>query len=186
MKKALEEILKKNREAIINRWIDRVLSTYSIDGAIFFKQQKDRFANPLGYSVKDGLAKIFDMLCAPEKIEELPGELSKLVKLRAVQDFKPSEAVAFLYDLKLIVLEVCGHKKIADQPASWLELGAKIDDLALQIFDLYLVYRERVYQIKVNEYKSGNNIAAAGQCPSGAAMRRNKQEKIELSVIRDC
>lgn len=177
------EQLEQNLPAIEQRWIDAVLSTYASDGAKFFKREKDQFANPLGFNVRQGLVKTL-LLLVKNELNALPTEMEQLVKLRAVQTFSPSEAVAFVFSLKKIVIEVCGTQCIAQYASEWSVFDRRVDDLAMRIFDLYMKDRELIYQVKVNEYRSGNHIVAGTRCPS-AMMRKSKEEKIELKAIQD-
>lgn len=180
----LVEILTENKITIAEKWLDAVLSSYHEDSVGFFKKQKDRFANPLGYSAKVGLEKIVNQFCAGQAIE-VSSELSQFVKLRAVQTFTPSQAVSFVYELKKIVVAVCGADKIAGAVTEWLVFEGALDALAMKVFDLYMENRELLCQIKINEFKTGNHVLANGKCPS-AMLKENKEEKIELRVIQDC
>lgn len=178
-----KEELLQNLVSIESKWIDSVMSSYSTDGARFFKKEKDQFANPLGHNVSKGLAKTLRLL-VDGQLEELPTEMDQLVKLRAVQTFTPSEAVGFVFSLKKIVVEVCGLQSIAACAKDWSAFEGRIDDLALRVFDLYMQDRERLSQIRINEYRSGNHIMAGGRCPS-SVVRKNKEARKELTAIQD-
>ena len=178
-----KEQLEQNLLTIEKKWIDNVLSTYSVDGARFFGKEKDRFANPVGFNVRKGLEKVLRHLVNGQ-VDELPSELQQLVKLRAVQTFGPSEAVAFVFSLKKIVIEVCGLQCVADCAKEWNSFEGRVDELAMRIFDLFVEDRELLYQVKLNEYRSGNQIMARVRCPS-AMMRNSKEEKIELKAVSD-
>ena len=181
----LYELLAENKMVIAEKWLNAVLSVYHEDGAQFFKRQNDQFANPLGYSARTGLEKVIERL-ASGKPWELPSELIQFVKLRAVQDFSPSKAIAFVYDLKRIIVEVCGQDLVVANFSEWQGVEAELDKLALQVFELYVADRELIYKVKLQEFKSGNAVVAGGGCPSGAMMKKHNEEKIELKVIRDC
>ena len=182
----LDEILLENKIAISEKWVEAVLSTYSAEGVRFFKKEADRFANPLGYSAKIGLEAVYEAIRTGQDFEELPTELEQFVKLRAVQTFSASDSVSFVFSLKNVVVEVCG-KDLAQRASlkEWFDFEARIDRLALKIFDLYMENRELIYQIKVKEYMSGNHVLAGSRCPS-ATTRNNKEEKIELKVMQEC
>jgi hypothetical protein len=90
----------------------------------------------------------------------LPDEVSRfldsIVRIRAIQDFSPSEAVAFIFQLKKTVRQELGSEILAQQGASE-ELAAfesAIDDLALYAFDLYMKCREKIYELKANEARN--------------------------------
>jgi hypothetical protein len=178
-----KEELLQNFTSIESKWIDTVMSTYSKDGARFFKKEKDQFANPLGFNVEKGLSKTLRLL-VDDQMEELPTEMEQLVKIRAVQTFGPSEALAFVFSLKKIVIEVCGLKSIAECAKDWSSFEGRVDDFAMRIFDLYMKDRERLCEIKIKEYRTGNQGMAGARCPS-SMMRKNKEEKIELKAIQD-
>jgi len=168
----LREALAENKEIVTEKWLDIVLSAYHEDGAHFFKKQKDQFANPAGYNAKTGLEKAVAGLASGQPWE-LPPELLQFIKLRAVQSMSPSEAVAFIYDLKRIIVEVCGKDLFSANISEWLIIEAELDKLALQVFEHYVADRELIYKVKVQELKSGNAVVAEGGCPSGAMMKKH-------------
>lgn len=180
-----KEALAEKKATIAHKWIETVLATYSADGASFFMKQKDRFANPLGFAAKAGLSAVFDQLCGDKPATAMPPELSQFVKLRSVQNFAPSAAVGFVFQLKAIMVAELGEATVLAAGREWLEFEARIDALALKIFDLYMEDRELLCQVKVNEYKRGNDAKNRGVCPS-AMIGSQQEEKIVLKVIRDC
>lgn len=180
-----KETLAEKKSKIVQLWIEAVLASYPADGASFFMKQKDRFANPVGFAAKSGLTAVFDQLLGDQPGQLMPPELSQFIKLRSVQTFAPSAAVGFVYQLKTILIEQLGHATLLEAAGEWFALAAKIDALALKLFDLYMEDRELLCQVKVNEYKKKNDAVNRGCCPSGMA-GNNQEEKIELKVIRDC
>jgi hypothetical protein len=177
----LKELLQEKKGEIVDQWVDRVLSTYPGDTSRIFKKGKDRFANPVGFSVKNTLEELYGLLFDREEIDAIPAILEHLVQIRAVQSYTPSEAVAFAYVLKKIVKEEYRKAEI-DDFAGWLSFEATMDIVAHTVFDLYTICRERLYQVRIAELKSGNHIMADGGCPS-ALMRKNKARKDELNII---
>lgn len=180
-----KETLAQKKSAIIQKWIEIVLADYSADGASFFMKEKDRFANPLGFAAKSGLTAVFDQLIGEKPGQEIPSGLRQFVTLRSVQQFSPSAALSFVYQLKSILVAQMGQEVLLSACAEWFALEARIDALALKVFDLYMEDRERLYQVKANEFKKGNHIMAGARCPSNMT-GNNQEEKIELKVIRDC
>ncbi len=181
---SLRESILENKLVIAEKWLDAVLASYHADGAHFFKKQKDQFANPLGYSARNGLEKMVVLLAKGEE-SNLPAELIQFIKLRAVQTFKPSEAIGFIFVLKKIIAATCGQDIVSANFSEWQNIESNVDKLAMQVFDLYMADRELIYKIKVEEFKSGNAVVAAGGCPSGAVIRKHNEEKVELKVIRN-
>jgi len=180
-----KETLAEKKSTIVTKWIESVLASYAADGASFFMKQKDRFANPLGFAVKTGLAAVFEQLCGDRPAATMPPELAQFIKLRSVQTFAPSAAVGFVYQLKAIMISELGEATVLTAGQEWLAFDAKIDALALKLFDLYMEDRELLCQVTVNEYKRKNDVKSRGQCPS-SVLASNQEEKVELKVIRDC
>ena len=92
-----------------------------------------------------------------------------------MQDFTPSQAVAFLFLLKNIVRqELARVKNISDSAPNLDALDARIDKAALMGFDFYMNCRERLHQIRVKEVLSGRSALTDGtQCVS-AMLKRNQ------------
>jgi uncharacterized protein YjgD (DUF1641 family) len=109
----IESLLAPKKKAIIQKWIDQVLDTYGAPD--FFKKQKNRFANPIGSTISNGLQNIFIILVEERDLGEAVKPLEEIIKIRAVQDFAPSNAVSFVYLLKNIVREELAKEKNREQ-----------------------------------------------------------------------
>src|SRR3989339_1902397 len=140
----LQELLIENKTVVLDKWINSVLATYPLDSTNFLTRQKDRFANPIGSSVSKGLSDLINAFCSEaDGLAELSSDVEHLIKIRAVQDFSPSAAIGFVYDLKVIVFELCQKEKQYNLLVEeWLDFSAKVDRLALKVFDLYMASRE--------------------------------------------
>ena len=79
-------------------------------------------------------------------------ELNDIVKVRAVQDITAGEAVSFPFLLKKILREEC-PAEVSHYPDEYANLEARIDEMALLAFDLYMQSREKLFEIKYNEAK---------------------------------
>ena len=100
-----ESLLAQRRAALTKRWIDAVLKTYSADAAGFMRRQKDAFANPAGHLVRECVPVLIDALEHGVERDKVGPPLEALLKLRALQDFAPSQAVAFLFTAKTMLRE---------------------------------------------------------------------------------
>lgn len=177
----LQELLIENKGEILDGWVDQVLATYPEDAARIFKKGKDKFANPVGQIVQQALWNIYVLLFEKDDPPKIVEPLEHLVQVRAVQTFSPSEAVGMAYILKKVVKAQCDKEKVDDQ-AGWFAFDEKVDILAYTLFDLFMQCRERLYQVRLAEIKSGNNIMTDGGCPS-KLMKDNKADKAELKTI---
>jgi len=152
---SLEKLLMKKRTAIVRQWFDLVVETYPPDTQQFLKSQKDPFANPVGQTTFEGLQALFDeVLKGIDRKTVLPF-LDPIIRIRAVQDFSPSRAVAFILDLKNIVRKLIGEALRADYSfRDWLKFEHSVDALALIGFDIYVNCREKIYALKADNERT--------------------------------
>lgn len=176
----ISDFLQENGE-ILDRWIDRVFATYPAGGVDALKKQKDQFANPIGYNIKHALTALYKHFCHDTELEPVLTALEDLIRIRAVQDFAPSEAVSFLYLLKEVVKDE--NKRAKGDAAlgldEWLVFEARVDGIAFRVFDMYTASRERLYKVRVSELERRTHfITDNAVCPS-ALIRQNKPEAIK-------
>ena len=173
----LKKLLQEKRSAILDDWAEKVLSTYSEEGAPFFKKITNQFANPVGHKVRLGIAEIFDAVLDQENVaDRVYPVMEDLVMVRAVQTFKPSDAISFIFDLKEVVLSECQKAGLAEYYEELPAFYAKVDAVALLVFDLYMASRERIYQIRIRELKSGTYVLTDSACPS-ALLRESRKKR---------
>ncbi|MGD2215223.1 MAG: RsbRD N-terminal domain-containing protein [Gemmatimonadales bacterium] len=150
----LRKLLHDKREAIARRWLEEVLATYPGNSAALFARQMDRFANPVGHALRVGTEAILDALLDGADTQELRRHLHEMVKIRAIQQFAPSQALGFVLRLKEVVrAELGGAAADPEFPLELAELDAQIDRVALLAFDTYVECREQLYQLRINEVK---------------------------------
>jgi len=151
----IENLLSQKRAAILERWFDVMLETYPIDTSMFLKKQKDRFANPVGYTISQGIEGLFEELLQGMDSGKVSSFLDNIVRVRAVQDFPPSQAMAFIFLLKKVIKEELKSEIRENGLAEELLIfESKIDALALLSFDIYMKCREKIYEIRVKEVKN--------------------------------
>lgn len=153
----LNELLSEKKQAVLKKWFDSLLETYPQDTAIFLKTQKDQFANPVGSTIYSAMDSILAELIkdADADIDKLSRFFDNIIRIRAVQDFSPSQALAFVISLKRVVREeladAIGRQRLADE---LLTFERKIDNLMLLSFDIYMKCREKIYDLKANELRN--------------------------------
>lgn len=151
---ALEHFLSENKATILERWYRLILETYPPNTSRFLKREKDRFVNPVGYTISQEIGVLYDELLTGMDLEKLTTSLENIIKIRSVQDFPPSEGVVFIHLLKRTMREELEGKFPSDRIfEEWAQLESKIDTLALLAFDIYMRCREKIFEIKVNEVK---------------------------------
>ena len=148
----LHELLIKYKSSIVSKWIKLILDSYSIESSKFFNMEKNRFSNPVGNIISTNAASIFDEIVGSKDFVKISLLLTDIIKIRAIQDFSPSEAVGFVFLLKKVIREELNkeinQQKILDEFA---KLEFVIDKTALIAFDLYMESREKVFQIHLND-----------------------------------
>jgi RsbT co-antagonist protein rsbRD N-terminal domain len=147
----LRELLREREDAIVGRWLDDTLAAYPEEGARAFARERNRFANPVGHSLREGLRAIYQALVDGNDDEAIRHSLDDILQIRAVQQIPPTTAVGFLFHLKeLLRTDFGGGERLrADLEA----LNRRIDQAALVAFELYVAHRERVYELRLNEVK---------------------------------
>ncbi|MDD5153963.1 MAG: RsbRD N-terminal domain-containing protein [Desulfovibrionales bacterium] len=151
----LESLLLQKKSAIVRKWFDAILETYPADTAKFLKSQKNQFANPVGAMISEGIEGLFEELLNGVDPEKVSPFLDKVIRIRAVQDLTPTQAVAFVFVLKRLIREELGSDIQKHQlSGELLSIESRIDGLALLSFDIYMKCREQVYEIRATEWKN--------------------------------
>ncbi len=146
----LENEIAEHRDEILERWIDVVMEGYPEETAKFLRSRSDRFANPVGAGLREGLAELLDGVLRGDEPDELTSALDLVIRVRAVQEFAPSAAVGFVLDLKNVLREVA-RVEAAD---GWDALDHRIDRLGLCAFDVYMRCREQMWMIRAKEIRN--------------------------------
>ena len=152
----LKKILQEKKTTIVKKWFDAVAETYPDDTSRFIKKQKAQFTNPVGYTISEGLEHLFDALLQGMLQDKVSAFLDSIIRIRAIQDFTPSEAVAFIFRLKKVIRQELGDDILKQQGMSeaLATCDSAIDDLALYAFDIYMKCREKIYELKANEARN--------------------------------
>ena len=174
----LKEALEKNKKRILAVWLERTLDSYVSSG--FFKKSQDKFANPVGANIREGLTTLFDILLAEGDQSAMQKPLDQVIRIRAVQEFTPAQAVAPILELKWVVKQVFKVDRQARELLPELEeFDCDVDRAALAAFDIYTACREQLYRNRLREYKSGRYILTDATCAS-AMIRENREEIARL------
>ena len=152
----LKQLLQKRKTTIVKKWFDAVTETYPDDTSRFLNKQKDQFTNPVGYTISEGIEHLFDALLEGMLQDKVSAFLDSIIRIRAIQDFTPSEAVAFIFRLKKVIRQELGDDILKQQgmPEALSTFDSTIDDLALYAFDIYMKCREKIYELKANEARN--------------------------------
>jgi len=150
----LKDILVEKRSEILNAWSDMIMDTYPPDAAVFYKTEKDRFLNPVGYIVNEGIGHIYDRFLNGGSAETLAYAIDRIIRVMAVQDIPPSKAVSFVFMLKKVLKDLIGIDTTNNVIIQELnDLYDRIEETALVAFDVYMGCREDISRIRMDEIR---------------------------------
>ena len=96
---------------------------------------------------------IIDELSGDMSHDKIRDALDSIIRIRAVQDFTPSEAVSFVFLVKTIVLQELGNQIEVGELQDFYN---NIDRIALIAFDVYMGCREDLFEVRVREVENRN------------------------------
>ncbi|MGB7913439.1 MAG: RsbRD N-terminal domain-containing protein [Desulfobaccales bacterium] len=147
-------LLSERKVSLTERWQQRLFESYPAETATFLKKEKDRFGNPVGQRLSQGLRELVQAFLAEMDRDQVLAGLDEILRIRAIQDFTPSQALAFIFLLKNVIREELAPELKSGQYSQELqELEARIDGLALLGFDVYTQRRELLNQVRVDEIR---------------------------------
>jgi len=155
----LANLLTEKKSPIVAHWLQLFYDSYPPETAIFLKKEKDKFDNPVGYGISRGLNGLFEALVQEMEMEQIMDALDEIIRIRALQDCSPSQALAFIFLLKNIIREeLADELEQQNLVAELLDLESRIDGMALLGFDVYSKRREKICEIRANEMKGRVNL----------------------------
>jgi hypothetical protein len=151
----LLDLLSQRKSSLTERWRQRLFESYPPATAIFLKKDKDRFDNPVGQNISEGLRRIVESLIQEMERDQVVAALDEVIRIRALQNFSPSQALAFIFLLKNVIREELAPELKDGQFSQELqELESRVDGMALLGFEVYTQRREKLYEIRVTEVKN--------------------------------
>lgn len=142
---------------IAERWLERALAAYPANAQPFIAAEHDPFRNPVGHTLRENLTTLVRECLGSMNAPAIESSIDSLIRLRAVQDFSPAEAVGFIFDLRSIA-----HDAAIPLPA---DFAARVDQIALLAFDKYMACREQIFDLRVRELRSRLQVAAMEGSP---------------------
>jgi hypothetical protein len=151
----LTDLLTTKRSSIIKNWTIRIFDSYASETSSFLAKDRDQFSNPVGFIISANAEKIIDEIISNRDLTSIKVLLIDILKIRAVQEFTPSEAVGFIYPLKdVIKSELKAELSEESIYSELIDLYSFIDQVALIAFDVYVELRETVYRIRLKELRN--------------------------------
>ncbi len=174
----IQDLLKENKAAILERWFHLILETYPANTAAMMRKDKNQFTNPVSSTLSREIDVLFKNLCEGNQDEKCQSSLDSILKIRSVQDFSPSKAVGFIFLLKRAIgetlkNEIC-KESVMDE---WMKFQSRIDDLALQAFDIYMECREKICEIRIHQARTEKEMAF--RMMERMTISKEKKQKVE-------
>ena len=140
--------LEETKRLIIAEWLERILETYPEKNSRLLRLETDPFRNPAGHAFREGAGVLVEEVLGGMVLARITPALDAIVRIRAVQDFTPTEAVAFVFLLRDVAA-----RHLRDRAEILGEVHRRIDHLALEAFDLFMACREKIYEIRAETLK---------------------------------
>jgi hypothetical protein len=129
---------------------------------------------------------VLDALVSGEGLEseEVRQFLDGIIRIRAVQDFSPAEAVDFVFLLKLVTREVI-RAELRNERLVLELLGfeSRIDKLGLLAFTIYVQCREKIFELRANELKNRTSRILERACQVWQARAECVPEDLEHELV---
>ncbi len=133
-------------DGIAKAWLIQVIQSFSLHGQPFLEQTKDPFRNPMGHAIQENLPIVLQEILGGMDHPRLAAALEAIVRIRAVQEVPPSQAVSFLFQLAPILRE-----RWKALPTEQEEVLQHTQQAALIAFDLYMACREKIFALQADE-----------------------------------
>lgn len=160
MSTRLNQRMQENKDALLTQWFEQAIAAYPAESHKYFVKVNNDFTNPVGSNIYRSMGHLLEELCGERDADRLYQHLEMILKIRAVQDMKPSKALAFLPALKALIgtffREEIQSGKIAQADVE--DLYTDIDTLMLIAFDLYSESRDLIYNLRIAQIKETNDI----------------------------
>jgi len=144
---ALTMVPAATRDRFLEEWLAYTLGTYPDETSRFLREQPDRFRNPVGHTLEASLRGLTAELFGGFDRARVTAWLDAVIRLRAVQDFSPADAVGFVALARRAADGVTAAESAGVEPGALDVLGTRIDDMVLIAADLLERCREEIHAI---------------------------------------
>lgn len=150
----LNEAIAERKDELARKWADLILGTYPAETQVLWRKNRDEFTNPVGHSILESTSKLVPLLLEWNDAQAVARALDMIVKIRAVQDFSPGQALSFVFLLKKLLRQEFAESLAArGELQELLAFETRVDNLAVMAFDLYVASRDQVARMRVEEVK---------------------------------
>jgi len=129
---------------ILEQWIKRVAGSHPERANALPTSNPDPFRNPVGFALRNSLSQLWQQLLGEMDPVAVDRALDTILRIRAVQDISPSEAVGFVDELLPLI------SRLPAQLDGML-LESRIKQLALAASNKYTQCREQIIAVRIHE-----------------------------------
>ena len=98
----LNQSLIEKKRSILERWFHLILETYPQQTAKFIRKERDRFVNPVGVTLSEGMEALYEGLLKRVEADQLSGPLERIIQIR-----EPGNLYATQCNVAECVLRAC-------------------------------------------------------------------------------
>lgn len=150
----LIEAMAERAEELSQKWASLILGTYPAETQAVWRKNTDEFSNPVGCCIQEAASRLIPLLLTWNDAQAVAQALDQIVKIRAVQDFSPSQALSFVFLLKKLLRQEFAKELAAKgELEELLRFETRVDNLAVMAFDLYVASRDQIARMRVDEVK---------------------------------
>ncbi len=150
----LMEAIAARSDELAQKWAELILGTYPKQTQAVWRSNRDQFSNPVGHAILTSTSELMPLMLTWNDAQAVANSLGTLVKIRAVQDFSPAQALSFVFLLKkLLRQEFLPELSARGAVEELLSFETRVDNLATIAFDIYVAARDQVARMRVDEVK---------------------------------
>ena len=156
---SVKDILIAVQSKIVADWFESTMKEYSGKAAAVYANSGNQFANPVGAIFSKAMEAIVgNLLSDVTNHENIKPKLDEIIRIRALQNFSPSEALKFIFRLKDILLKYLDEDLTKENIRELLNIEDAIDRLARISFDIYARCREELFELRNKEIQNQARI----------------------------
>ena len=144
---ALTTVSAGKRDLFVQEWLACTLRTYPDHTGRFLRAERDPFRNPVGHTLRVALGELAAELFGDFDRTRVMASLDAIVRIRAVQDFTPADAVGFVPLARQAARAVADTSDPGQGPGSLDAIDARIDEMARMAVDLHARCRDEIHAI---------------------------------------
>lgn len=129
---------------LLDAWLQVTAESYPPETVRHLLDDQDPFRNPVGHGMREALPALLDVILGNRPAADAVPSLERLIRIRAVQQFTPAQAIGFLFQVKPLLRERFGYDVASED---------RVTALALRAFDLYVNCREQMHAIQLKELR---------------------------------